>query len=153
MKSVSYLCITLLLLPALPAQTVISGGWTNVQSITPGRKVQVYRFGTDRVDGEFRSASADGLVLASKAGERNIARREIREVKLRKASGRAKNAGIGAAVGAGVGAGIGLAVIRGDFEDLGAAIFVIFTMIGSAAGFGLGFLAPGYGTVYKAQQP
>ena len=74
-------------------------------------------------------------------------------MKLRKASGRAKNAGIGAAVGAGVGAGIGVAVIQGDFEDLGAAIFTIFIMIGSAVGFGLGFLAPGYGTVYKAQQP
>ena len=101
--------------------------------------MQVYRFGTDRVDGDLRFASPDGVVIASKAGERTIARREVRAVKLRKASGRAKHAGIGAVVGAGVGAGIGLALIRGDFEDLGAAIFAIFTMIARLPGLGSGF--------------
>ena len=80
-------------------------------------------------------------------------RSEVREIKLRRGSGRLKNAGIGAAVGAGVGAGLGLAVTGGDLEDLGAAVFALLTTVGTVAGFGLGFIPPGYGTIYKADQP
>jgi hypothetical protein len=64
-----------------------------------------------------------------------------------------KNGAIGAAVGGGIGAGLGLAVTRGDLEDLGIAVFAVFTMLGTAIGLGLGLIAPGYGTVYKAEQP
>ena len=152
MKSVSYLCIALLFTPIAKSQTVTRGDWATVQSLTPGRRVQVHRFGTDRVDGPFRSASADSIVVGTRTGDRTVSRTEIREVKLRKASGRLKNGAVGAAVGGGLGAGLGLAITRGDLEDLGAAILAFLTVVGASAGFGLGLIAPGYGTVYKADQ-
>jgi hypothetical protein len=153
MKFVSYLCIALLLAPFAEGQNATRGTWESVRSITPGRKVQVYGFGPERFDGQFGSASADSITVTSKSGERTVPRSGIREIKLRKPSGRMKNAGISAAVGGGIGGGVGLAITGGHVDGLEGALVLFLAGLGAVAGFAGGSIPAGYGTVYKAQQP
>ena len=152
MDRIALLAILLLLAPRLQAQTVTRGSWDSVQLLNVRQNVEVYRFGTERVSGKFVSATPDALVVRREVGELLVPRTAVREVKVRGASRRLRNGGVGAAIGAGVGGGVTAIALRGDFDGdgLAAAITLIVAMIGAGVGFGIGLAIPGYRTVYKA---
>jgi hypothetical protein len=152
MDRIALLAILLLLAPRLQAQTTTRGSWESVQVLNVGQDVAVSRFETERLSGKFVSASSDALVIRQGPGEVTVSRTAVREVKVRAASSRLRNGGVGAAIGAGVGGGATALALRGDFDGdgLAAAITLIVAMIGAGVGFGIGLAIPGYRTVYRA---
>ena len=99
------------------------------------------------------SVTGEVLVLDSPAGQLKLERSDVRQVRARKISGRARNAGIGAAIGGGIGLGIaGVLLAMTGGSDLTGPILAVFTAVGGAVGFGLGWIPPAYVTLYRARR-
>jgi hypothetical protein len=150
MLRITVSCMLLLQLPGIQAQTVTGGSWGSVQLLDPGQKVQVQRFGTERVSGRFLSATVDSVVVRHRSAEVTIPRTEVQEFKARRASRRLRNGGIGAAVGGGVAGGVTALALSRDFDTLAAGITLVLAAMGAGVGFVIGMSPPAYGTVYKA---
>jgi hypothetical protein len=94
--------------------------WRPVSSRSAGEVLKIKLKDGNVVQGKFRSASDDGLVLELKNKELSLSREEIASVSVlgKRSAGKATMIGIavGGGVGAGVGAGIGVAAFsRGSF--------------------------------------
>ena len=150
MRLVASFCVFLV---TVAAQEVTSGSWERVQQLTAGNPVRVRDFSGNEHRGRIASLETDSLAVQTGTGTVKVGRNDIREVKTRRLSGRARNAGIGAAVGAGLGLGTaGILVSAAGGGDLAAPILIVFTLVGGAIGFGLGWIPAGYVTLYRARR-
>jgi len=131
------------------ATLALGAEWDAVQGIAAARKIEVRTRDGAKVQGTFRSATAESVVVQDKSGERAIARADVREVRVYDAGRRVTRGLLWTAVGAGVGAGMGVAVCPyceneghgGKFVPAGAAV---------GAGIGaLGFLSSPYRRIYR----
>jgi hypothetical protein len=153
MRPIALLCAFLLLPCTAPAQQRADESWDAIARLKPQVKVEVHSFNGKKIRGEFRSATADSVSLLSQSGELTLARADVREFKVRRTSGRFRNAGVGAAIGGGVVGGILAAILRGDLNDDGLAlpVFIVFTATAAIVGFGIGVAFPGYNTIYRVK--
>jgi len=91
----------------LAAQPVTD--WNAVRALGPGQRIRVET--TPRaIQGEFRSAGEERIVLRSGAGEETVERSRVTRVAVKKPGHRKRNALIGLGVGIGAGLAIGAAV-------------------------------------------
>ena len=150
MRLLACFCVFLV---TISAQEVTRGSWARVEQLTSGNRVIVQDFNGREHKGRVSAVTSNSLGVETSRGTVNLERANVREVKARRISGRARNSAIGAAVGGGVGlgtAGILLAMTGGS--DLTGPILLVFTFIGAAVGFGLGWIPPGNVTLYRAQR-
>lgn len=142
-----------LIVPSLEAQQVQKGSWAAVTTLQVGQRIKVARFTGRQVGGKFVSAEEDAVTVRAGQDEVRVERSNVRQVQIRAASGRLRNAGIGAAVGAGVGLGLGgLLLAATGGSDFTNELLLSFTGTGAALGFGIGWIPPGYRTVYKVKR-
>lgn len=140
-------------LSAADAQEVTRGSWQQVMALTPGERIRVEEFGGKRITGRLAAATPDSVTIATSSGESKFERAGVRQVSVRRASARTRNAAIGAAVGAGVGVGLSVALLAaGGGSDAAREIVAAGTAIGAGIGFGLGWIPSGYATMYKARR-
>jgi hypothetical protein len=129
-----------------------SAQWQRMQSVAPGAQIQVKRFDKRTVKGRFVSAGHSDLTISSEGVETSLARSEIRQVRVRRASGRFRGGAIGAAIGAA--SGITIAVALGgaltDGDGVSSEAAAALGALGAGIGLGLGLIPPGYVEVYKA---
>ena len=134
----------------LAATTAFAADWDAVQRIPIDHKIEVTMRKGTATRALFLSASADGLVVREKTGERSITRTDIRKVGVLDPSRRIRSGLIGTAIGAGAGAGIGFAICPYcPNEGHGNKFIGPGMAIGAALG-ALSFLSAPYKTVYKA---
>lgn len=153
MYSVAIALASLLIAQTLSGQQVQKGSWAEVVALWSGAKVKVARFAAKEARGQFVSAGEDAINIRDGRDEIRVERSDVRQVQIRSVSGRARNAAIGAAVGGGLGLGLGgilLAATGGS--DSTNELLAGFTFIGAATGFGVGWIPPGYSTVYRAKR-
>jgi hypothetical protein len=146
----SLICVLVLLQGSVAAQQPGKGSWDAITQLRRQEKVEVYPVKGKRTRGVFRSATNDSVTVSRDSRDITFAKSDVREVKVRRTSGRFRNAGIGAAVGGGIVGGIIAIAIRGDFDDgMALAIFTVFTSVAALTGFAIGVAFPGYNTIYK----
>src|SRR5438128_7684553 len=103
-----------LFLLLLLASTAFAAEWEAIQRIIPlGQNIEVTTRDGSHTRATFVSATAEAMVVREKAGERSVARSEIREVRVADLARRKRNGLIWMAVGAGAGAAIGVAICPG----------------------------------------
>lgn len=121
-----------------PNQSTSPGRWQSVDAWPSGERMIVTLVRGDVVDGVFKDATADDLLLTSPTGnDRRIPKVEVRQVKGVKKDTAVDGLLLGAAVGAGVGALIGYN--RRTFECAsGCSVAIgttLFTPVGALAGW------------------
>ena len=140
-------------LATVSAQEVTKGSWENVERLSARSSVRVDDFNGREYKARLASVTSGVVVLDSDTGPVTLQRSEVRQVRARKVSGRARNAGIGAAIGGGIGLGIaGVLLAMTGGSDLTGPILAVFTAVGGAVGFGLGWIPPAYVTLYRARR-
>ena len=130
-----------------------SAQWKRVQLVTPGAHIQVKRFDKTTVNGRFVSASDNALTIRAESGEARVARSEIRQVRVKRASGRLKRGAIGAAIGAASGVAIGVAMggAMTDGDGVSSGGTAAMGALGAGIGLGLGLIPAGYVAIYKVR--
>lgn len=126
--------------------------WAGVRALAPGSAVEVRREDKQNFRGTLTSVSESQLILATTSGAQTFGRSTIRQVKVKSNSGRARNALIGAAIAGGavaVGMSFICASCWGERDDWGANV-ALGTAAAAGGGALIGWLIPGYKTVYKA---
>jgi hypothetical protein len=148
--SLSNLAVVFLLVLVGAAQ---SGDLATMQALPPGEQIKVALQNGGTIRGKFQSASETDLMIAGAAGQKPLARENVRSVSI-KYSHRGRHALIGAAIGAGVGLGLGAAVDNDCTKtsivctgNRGKAILTpVFALIG--AGIGAALPSGGWQQVY-----
>jgi hypothetical protein len=150
----AYLCLLALgASQGLPPE-VVRGSWSQVALLTPGQRVEVHPFTGKRVRGQFRSSDTETLSIEAKSGQISFKRTDVRVLKVRRGSGRVRNAAIGAAIGGGIAGGITIAVLHRDLDDsLAVAIILVMAASGAAIGFAIGMIPAAYNTIYEVNRP
>lgn len=122
--------------------------WARVESLTPGRRVAVKRFGGPRVKGTLVSATPESVVVQSKKGQVTVARDAAKTVLARRSKMR---------YAPWIGLGAGFAVVaawtasEGDFVQPTAAF--AFGAVGAGLGYLGGLAVRGLGQnalIYRA---
>lgn len=127
-------------------------GWDDVRRLPTERKIEISMRKGEPARGTFVAAGDAELVVRESAGERTIARGEIRRVRVLDSSRRTRNAAIGAAVGAGVGLAAGFLVCPHCANEGNGGKYVgPLGAAGAGAGAAVGLLASPYRTIYKAK--
>jgi hypothetical protein len=139
MKGLRLLLWALLLAPAALAQT---STWEVVRALPHGTNVKLAQSSGGSVQGQLESATADGVVLTLRTGQRMVLRQQIARLSIRKPSHRGRNTliamGLGGAAGLGVAAVVtadqGGGSIRGWnlFNTLGPASALLGMVVGVA---------------------
>jgi hypothetical protein len=130
--------------------------WNAVLAIPVGSSLQVdFRTGESSIEGQFRSANGQTLVLGQGSGNRSVPRTEIQRVLLDRGAHTKK----GALWGLGIGAITGLAtssllVANADYPVDGEGILVavftaMFAGIGAGIGALIGTLVPEWTVIYE----
>ncbi len=142
------LCVFLLV-----SGLAFAADWDSVQRIPAAQKIEVTeRSGSGRVRATLVSAGPDTVVVREAAGERSIARADIRELRVFDSGRRIHRGFLWTLVGAGVGAGAGLtACVSCSNEGHDTTLYVPLGVAGGAAIGALGFLSSPYRTVYKSR--
>jgi hypothetical protein len=130
-----------------------TASWQNVQALSQGARIEVYRKAGDPVSGALSSVSPEAIVIVAKRQDVSVGRADVTRVVARH-SGHAKWIGLG--VGAGAGAGIGAAIgarlaneSAGDINIKAASTAVVAAggaLIGLAIGASLDLR---HSTVYR----
>jgi hypothetical protein len=134
--------------------------WNAVLAIPVGSSLQVdFRTGESSIEGQFRSANGQTLVLGQGSGNRSVPRTEIQRVLLDRGAHTKK----GALWGLGIGAITGLAtssllVANADYPVDGEGILVavftaMFAGIGAGIGALIGTLVPEWTVIYETPVP
>jgi hypothetical protein len=134
------------------AATGLFAGWEEVRGAAPNQKVDVSLRNAEGVKGTFVSATETSLVVRDAAGERSIARDQIRRVRVSDPSRRIRNTAIGAAIGLAAGIGIGFAACPHCANEGNGGKFVgPAAAAGAGIGAAAGLLPAPYRTIYKAK--
>ena len=126
--------------------------WIALRALAKGSPIEVRREDDQSFRGALALVSENQLVLTTNSGSQTFGRSTIRTVKVKSSGRRTRNAVLGAAiVGGAVAAGMTFicASCWGELNDYGATV-AIYTAIAAGGGALLGWLMPGYKTVYKA---
>ncbi|WP_031495890.1 hypothetical protein [Bryobacter aggregatus] len=133
----------------LIAHLVFAGDWELVRRIPTDQKVELTTKDGVRTRAIFLSAGPDSLRFRETAGERSVAKAEIRKLKVSDPMRRVRRGLLWTAVGAGVGVGLGIAMCPGCANEGSGAKFVGPSVAAGAAVGALGFLSSPYHTVYQ----
>ena len=123
--------------------------WRAVKALTSGELVKVRLLKTGVVSGTMVSCTETALTVTEKGRQMNIARSDIRELKV-KGRPRLRKRLLGAAIGGTSGIAI-IAIADGALTD-GHGMSGKYAALLGAVGAGIGFLAtlePEYSTIYK----
>lgn len=133
-------------------QLQAASDWAGVRALSSGSAIEVRREDNQNFRGTLTSVSESQLVIATPSGPQTFGRSTIRQVKVKSKSARKRNALLGAAI-AGGSAALGMSLICascfGERDNYGATVAAVSA---AAAGGGalIGWLIPGYKTIYKA---
>jgi hypothetical protein len=143
---------------AQPQAAADETGWSNLQQLRVGQKIEVVDTNLKKHKGTFLSFSDEAISLRVGKDEVGVQRPNVLRVSLREKSKRLRNALIGMAIGAGAGvaaveicaqASSGLSPCLG--QDFRATAYAILVPVGGAVGAGIGAAFPGYQTIYRAK--
>jgi hypothetical protein len=130
--------------------------WSNLTGLAKGSALEVRREDDQSFRGTLASISENQLVLDTSSGSQSFGRSTIRTVKIKSSGRRTRNAAIGAAIGAAIAGGAvaaGMSLICascwGERNNWGASV-AAYTAIAAGGGALVGWLIPGYKTIYKA---
>lgn len=129
--------------------------WADVRALASGSAIEVRREDKQNFRGTLTSVSESQLILATTSGSQTFGRSTIRQVKVKSKSARTRNALIGAAIAGGavaVGMSFICASCWGERDDWGANV-ALGTAAAAGGGALVGWLIPGYKSVYKAPNP
>jgi|SRR5687767_1321260 len=155
------LMLCLVFAPTLPVMAQIAGGdqgWSAVQALTQGTKVNVKMKNGDTVEGKLDSVSDTGVAVSRKDLAIILRRDDIK--KLYRVGGKQvrKTTLIGLGVGAGAGAAIGaVEAVAGGPHETGEAHMPVFILgaggaiIGTAAGAVTGLFRRKKVLIYEAR--
>ncbi len=143
---------------AQPQAATDETGWSNLQQLRVGQKIEVVDTNLKKHKGTFLSFSEEAISLRVGKDEVGVQRRNVLRVSLREKSKRLRNALIGLAIGAGAGVAAAeifartdqpIARFRGEYRSI-AYVVLVPVGIGVGAGIGAAF-PPGYQTIYRAK--
>ncbi len=137
---------------AQPQAAADETGWSNLQQVRVGQKIEVVDTNLKKYKGTFLSLSDEAISLRVGKDEVGVQRPNVFRVSSREHSKRLRNTLIGLAVGGAAGLAIG-AAFDSSFSEEGENIAkAILTPIGLGAGAGIGAaFPPGYQTIYRAK--
>ncbi len=146
---------------AQPQAAADETGWSNLQQLRVGQKIEVVDTNLKKYKGTFLSFSEEAISLRVKKQEVAVQREDVFRVSLRGKSKRLRNVLIGMAIGAGAGAALAAAEnsrtcgnqpLVSCFDlDFGAITYAVLVPVGGAVGAGIGAAFPGYQTIYRAK--
>ncbi len=137
---------------AQPQAAADENGWSNLQQVRVGQKIEVVDTNLKKLKGTFLSFSEEAISLRVGKDEVGVRRGDILRVSLRGKPKRWQSALVGMAIGAGAGLAIGASRRECGSDD--AACKLIGTVIGAGAGTGVGAavpFVPSYRTIYRAK--
>jgi hypothetical protein len=124
-------------------------GWSNLQQLRVGQKIEVVDTNLKKYKGTFLSFSDEAISLRVGKDEVGVQRPHVLRVSVQ-GGGRWKNALTGMVIGAG--AGLLLGAIVDSNDDLDSSNGKIFApLVFGGVGAGLGSIFPGFHTVYRAK--
>lgn len=125
--------------------------WDSLRGLKSGDAVVVTERTGREVKGSFRAVSADAIQVETSGGEVSVERPQVRKVKMKSASRRARNVAIGAAAGIAIGVTVDQTLgtrLRNEGNESGRAAMYA-APIGLLAG--VPALLPAYVTVYQVK--
>ncbi|MEP7363316.1 MAG: hypothetical protein ABI972_08680 [Acidobacteriota bacterium] len=126
--------------------------WRDLQALAKGSSLEVRREDKETFHGTLTSISENQIVVATKSGPQTFGRSTVRTVKVKSNAGRTRNALIGAAI-AGGSVALGMSIICascfGERNNWGSTVAAV-SAAAAGGGAAVGWLIPGYKTVYKA---
>lgn len=129
--------------------------WADVRALSQGAAIEVRREDKQTFRGTLTSVTESQLILATTSGPQTFGRSTVYQVKVKSKSARTRNALLGAAVAGGAVA-LGMSFICascwGERDDWGANV-ALGTAAAAGGGALIGWLIPGYKTIYKAPKP
>jgi hypothetical protein len=150
--------LSVLSLPCVSTAQNNSDAWTNLSSLSPGKKIQILDTSSRKHSGDFINATDASIAFTESSHQQSLQKSDIRTVKVNSNKRRTLNALLIGAAGAGIGAGIGAAVHKGcpssqtfclDIGGRGLAAG-IGAAIGGVGGITIGALLPAHTTIYNA---
>ncbi len=142
---------------AQPQAAAVETGWSNLQQLRVGQRIEVVDTNLKKLKGTFLSFSEEAISLRVKKQEVAVQREDVFRVSLREKSKRLRNVLIGLAIGAGAGVAAAeifarteqpIAPFRGEYR---AIAYVVLVPVGLGVGAGIGAGFPGYQTIYRAK--
>jgi len=127
--------------------------WANLKQLQVGQKIEVVDMSLKSLTGTFVSFSDEAISLRIRKNDFTVGRPDVLRVSLQ-GHKRGRNALIGAAIGAAAGAAF--AAYMGSGECPGSqnctTVAVTSVAVSGGIGAGLGALAPGDQTIYRAKK-
>ncbi len=141
---------------APPLASADETGWSNLQQLRVGQKIEVVDTNLKKLKGTFLSFSDEAISLRVGKDEVGVRRGDILRVSLRGKPKRWQSALAGFAIGAGAGLLAGFATDNcgGGTQVTGVFILVTCMPIGAGIGAGVGAaipFVPSYRTIYRAK--
>ncbi len=138
---------------AQPQAAADETGWSNLQQLRVGQRIEVVDTNLKKYKGTFLSFSEEAVSLRVGKDEVGVQRPNVFRVSAREHSKRLRNTLIGLGIGAAAGAVVGAVAVAGKPRQAGERrlSMVIGTLIGSGVGTVVGAAFPGYQTIYRAK--
>ncbi len=92
-------------------------GWDKLSQLTPGQEIRVKQKDGKSIQGNFRSAAGEAIVVSLTSGEQTINRQSVNRISTKGKGHRGRNTLIGVGIGAGVGVLGGAAVGEGCLSN------------------------------------
>lgn len=127
------------------ALSAAQSDWTLVTALPAGAKVEIHRQDVPAVRGTLVRATGNEVVVQAKKGEESIPRPDVQRVKIRSLGRRL----LYGAIPVGIGMVAGALICHGCLGEGDGVLLGQMMALGAGAG-ALGFLIPGYKTIYKA---
>ncbi len=137
---------------AQPQAAADETGWSNLQQLRVGQKIEVVDTNLKKYKGTFLSFSGEAISLRVKKEEVGVQRPNVLRVSLRGRPKRSTSALVGAAIGAL--AGLTLGAVVPETECGRGCMMGMSTVIGAGVGAGVGAavsFVPSYRTIYRAK--
>ncbi len=137
---------------AQPQAAADETGWSNLQQLRVGQKIEVVDTNLKKLKGTFLSFSEEAISLRVKKDEVGVQRPNVLRVSLRGRPKRSTSALVGAAIGAL--AGLTLGAVVPETECGRGCMMGMSTVIGAGVGAGVGAavsFVPSYRTIYRAK--
>jgi hypothetical protein len=149
MRNLKYNVRTITIFLLVSAIGAFGADWEAVRHLTADQKIEVTTLIGQRSRGTFVSATADNVVIRAKSGERSIAQKDVRRVRVYDPARRIRKGVMWTVIGAGLGAGAGVAACPGCPNEGHASPYIGPGAAGGAALGALGFLSDPYRTIYS----
>ena len=138
---------------AQPQAAADETGWSNLQQVRVGQKIEVVDTNLKRLKGTFLSFSEEAISLRVGKDEVGVQRPNVLRVSLRGRPKRSTSALVGAAIGAL--AGLALSAVASETQCGRGCMMGMATVMGAGVGAGVAAAVPfvgGYRTIYRASR-